>query len=78
MCDDLQVHGESGGIEMRKRPATATSADFNFVKAYFELKKLREDIETIERSSRPASSQATVAGRDTSKGDDRIQDVLRS
>jgi hypothetical protein len=63
---------------MRKRPATATSADFNFVKAYFELKKLREDIESIERSSRPASSQATVAGRDTSKGDDRIQEVLRS
>jgi hypothetical protein len=63
---------------MRKRPATTASADFNFVKAYFELKKLRKDIESIERSSRPASSQATAAGRDKSKGDDRIQDVLRS
>jgi hypothetical protein len=63
---------------MRKRPATATSADFNVVKAYFELKRLREHIEFIEKSSRPASSQATVAGRDRSKGDDRIQEVLRS
>jgi hypothetical protein len=63
---------------MRKRPATATSADFNFAKAYFELKKLREDIECIERSSRLASSQATVAGRDAFKGDNRIQEVLRS
>jgi hypothetical protein len=63
---------------MRKRPATAILADFNFVKAYFELKKLREDIELIERSSRPASSRATVAGRDTSKSDDRTQGVFRS
>jgi len=72
------VLGKSGGIEMGKRPATATSVDFNFVKAYFELKKLREDIECIERSSGPASSQATLAGRDTPKGDDGIQGILRS
>jgi hypothetical protein len=63
---------------MRKRPVRATSADFNFVKAYFELKKLREDIECIERSSRRAESHAMVAGRNTAKGDDRIQEVLRS
>jgi hypothetical protein len=63
---------------MRKRPATATPADFNFIKAYFELKKLREDIECIERSSNSRSSQATVAGRDTPKGDNRIQKALRS
>ena len=34
---------------MRKRPLTATSADFNVVKAYFELKRLREDVEFIEK-----------------------------
>jgi hypothetical protein len=55
------------GLDMRKRPATATSTNYNFIKAYFELKKLREDIECIERSSRPSPSQATVAGRDTPK-----------
>jgi hypothetical protein len=63
---------------MPKRPVTATSTDYNFIKAYFELKRLREDIEYIERSSRPASSQAAVAGRDTPKGDDGIQGILRS
>lgn len=63
---------------MGKRPAAAALAEFNFVKAYFELKKLREDIECIERASRPPSSQAIAAGRDTPKGNNRIQQIARS
>jgi hypothetical protein len=65
-------------LDMRKRPATAGSTNYNFIKAYFELKKLREDIEYIERSSRPSPGQATIAGRDASKGDDGIRGILRS
>ncbi|WP_157088336.1 hypothetical protein [Bradyrhizobium jicamae] len=52
---------------MRKRPATASSANCDFIKAYFELQKLREDIECIERASRPPQGQATAARRDTAK-----------
>jgi hypothetical protein len=73
----LLALGKSGVIDMSKRPTAATSADFNFITAYFELKKLREDIECIERASRPPQDQPTVSRRDTPKGDDRIQDVLR-
>jgi hypothetical protein len=42
---------------MRKRPATATSADFNFVKAYFELKKLREDSASKDHRDRPQAKR---------------------
>jgi len=63
---------------MRKRSATAASSDFNFVKAYFELKRLREDIECIERSSKQPSSQVSAVGRNGSKGDDGVQGVLRA
>jgi hypothetical protein len=72
----LLALAKSGVIDMSKRP-TAASADFNFIKAYYELKKLREDIECIERASRPPQDQSTVSRRDTPKGDDRIQEVLR-
>ncbi|ANW00482.1 hypothetical protein LMTR13_10200 [Bradyrhizobium icense] len=45
-------------------PAPAIPANFKFTKAYFELKKLREDVECIERLSRSRSSQATEAAID--------------
>ena len=63
---------------MPKRSATEIPADFDVVKAYFELKKLRADIEFIERSSRSAQGQAAAAIRDTPEDDDRIQQVLPS
>lgn len=60
---------------MRKRSATAASANPNFIKAYFELKRLRADIEYIERSRRP-SRQVSAAGRDARKGE-AVQQTLR-
>ncbi|WFU15984.1 hypothetical protein [Bradyrhizobium sp. CB3481] len=63
---------------MRKRSATAIPADFNFVKAYFELKRLRADIECIERSSRLPSSQVSAVGRNRPKGDDDVQRISRA
>jgi hypothetical protein len=51
-------------LHMPKRPAPAIPANYNFAKAYSELKKLREDVECIERLSRSRSSQATEAAGD--------------
>jgi len=63
-------------LDMRKRSATAIAADFNVVKAYFELKRLREDIES-ERSSGLPSSQVSAVGRSRPKGDDDVQHISR-
>jgi|EndMetStandDraft_7_1072992.scaffolds.fasta_scaffold505152_1 hypothetical protein len=60
---------------MGKRTAT-TGSDNNFVKAYFELLKLREDIARIEKSSRPHLSQP--ADRDMIKAGHRTRDRLQS
>jgi hypothetical protein len=54
-------------LHMPKRPAPALPAKHNFAKAYSELKKLREDVECIERLSRSRSSQATEAAGDKPK-----------
>jgi hypothetical protein len=62
---------------MRKRSATAAPEDFNFVKAYFELKRLREDIECIERSSKPPSGKVSAADSNGPKIDDGVQGILR-
>lgn len=35
---------------MQKRSARSTLPDFNFAKAYRELKQLREDVALLERS----------------------------
>ena len=40
---------------MRKHTATPHPANFNFAKAYFEVKRLREDIERIEKIFEVAS-----------------------
>jgi hypothetical protein len=52
---------------MPKRPAPAIPANYNFARAYFELKKLREDVECIERLSGLRSGQATEANVDKPK-----------
>jgi hypothetical protein len=62
---------------MGKRSATAAATDQNFIKAYFELKRLREDIAYIERSSKQPARRLSAAGRDISKGDARVPGALR-
>jgi hypothetical protein len=49
---------------MPKRPAPAIPANYNFARAYFELKKLREDVECFERLSGLSSGQAAEANVD--------------
>jgi len=62
---------------MRKRPAVAATEDYSFIKAYFELKTLRADVERIERSSQSATSRR-AAGRDIAMGNRGVQGVLRT
>ena len=62
---------------MVKRSVTAAPAEQNFIKAYFELKRLREDIAYIERSAKLPAVRRSAAGGDISKGGDGIQDVSR-
>jgi hypothetical protein len=52
---------------MSKRPAAAIPANCSLARAYFELKKLREDVECIERLSGLRSGQATEANVDKPK-----------
>ena len=49
-------------LHMPKRPAPAIPANYNFAKAYSELKKLREDVECIERLSRSAFEPSDRSG----------------
>jgi hypothetical protein len=70
--------GRAGELSIRKRAATATFANFNFAKTYLELKRLRGDVERIEKSSRSRPTQAAVAARDTPKADHRIRSSLQS
>jgi hypothetical protein len=65
-------------MDMSKRSVAAAPAEQNFIKAYFELKRLREDIACIERSSKRPARRLSAAGRDISKGDEGIREVLRS
>jgi hypothetical protein len=65
--------GRAGELSMRKR-----AANFNFAKTYLELKRLRGDVERIEKSSRSRPTQAAVAARDTPKADHRIRSSLQS
>jgi hypothetical protein len=64
-------------LNMRKNAATARAAKFNFAKAYFEVKRLKRDIERIENSLKWRLGKAPVAERGTSK-DDRTQISLQS
>lgn len=63
---------------MHKRSAMELPADDDVVKAYCELKRLREDVERIERSSKQPQCRASAAGRDAAGGDDGIERRLRS
>lgn len=63
---------------MRKRPAVAATEDYSFIKAYFELKTLRADVERIERSSQSAASRRAAAGADAAMGKRGVQGVLRT
>ena len=63
---------------MRKRFAMELPANDDVLKAYFELKRLREDVERIERSSSLPQNQVSAPGRDAAKGDDDVQGILRS
>jgi hypothetical protein len=56
----LSVSG-IGELHMPKRPAPAIPENYNFARAYFELKKLREDVECFERLSGLSSDQAAQA-----------------
>lgn len=60
---------------MVKRSVTAAPAEENFIKAYFELKRLREDIAHIERSAKQPGRRLSEARRDLRKGDDGIRQV---
>jgi hypothetical protein len=55
----------------------AASEDYSFIKAYFELMKLREDVECIERS-RSAASRRAVAGRKSAVRGDGDRGSLRT
>jgi hypothetical protein len=46
---------------MSKRPAPAIPANYSLARAYFDLRKLREDVECTERLSGLRSGQATEA-----------------
>ncbi len=63
---------------MRKRSAMELPANDDVIKAYHELKRLREDVDRIERSSTLPAGQMSAAGRDAPKGDDDVQEILRS
>ena len=58
---------------MRKRPAAASPADYNFAKAYFELVRLREEVERIEKLSMSRSGKPTAADCDTAKANRRTR-----
>ena len=64
-------------MDMSKRSVAAAPAEQNFIKAYFELKRLREDIAYIERSSKLPPRRLSAAGRDISEGDARVRGALR-
>jgi len=66
-----------GELDMVKRSVTAAPAEQNFIKAYFELKRLREDIACIERSANVPAGRRSAASRDISKGGDGMRDVSR-
>ena len=65
-------------MDMRELSAAAALANDDLIKAYLELKKLREDVERIERSSSLPQNQVSAPGRDAAKGDDDVQGILRS
>ena len=67
----------SGGLDMRKTTATARAAKCNFAKAYFEVKRLKGDVERIEKSLKWRLDKAPVADRGT-PGDDRTRTSLQS
>jgi hypothetical protein len=56
-----------GELHMLTRRAPAIPANYNFARAYFELKKLREDVECMERLAGLTSVQATEANVDKPK-----------
>ena len=62
---------------MVKRSVTAAPAEENFIKAYFELKRLREDIACIERLAKQPARRLSGSGRDINKSDDGIRQGLR-
>jgi hypothetical protein len=57
---------------MRKHTATARPANFNFAKAYFEIRRLRAEIQRVENSSKRYPGQPTADGK-ISKDDHRVQ-----
>jgi hypothetical protein len=65
------------GEHSAKRSATPASADYDFIKAYFELKRLREDIADIERSSKRSAKRLSARKRDAARGDDGVRGMLR-
>jgi hypothetical protein len=62
---------------MCKHTAKAHPANFNFARAYFEVKRLREDIERIEKSSEWQPSQP-IADRKLPTDDHRAENRLHS
>lgn len=62
---------------MSKRSGTAAPAEESFIKAYFELKRLQEDIACIERSSNLPARRLSAGSRDVRKDDDRGRGELR-
>jgi hypothetical protein len=64
-------------MDMSKRSVAAAPAEQNFIKAYFELKRLREDIAYIERSSKRPARPLSAAGREARKSDDGVPGMLR-
>jgi hypothetical protein len=59
---------------MRKHTATARPANSDFAKTYLEVKRLREDIERIEKSLKRRRSHEQVADSAPPKDDPRTGD----
>ena len=53
---------------MPKRSAPAIPANFDFVKNYLELKKLRDEVEFIERSRAGLATRAANDENDSDHG----------
>lgn len=61
-----------------RKDSTARPANFNFAKAYLEVKRLREDIERTEQSLKCYRSHVKVAGSAQPKDDRHTRDPLHS
>lgn len=71
---DVGCVAVGGGLHMRKHTATARPANSDFAKTYLEVKRLREDIERIEKSLKRRRSHEQVADSAPPKDDPRTGD----